>query len=162
MAPIESLASIYTSYTLEQKIHFIFCIMVSCLICCAGCLWCCPLPDVFEASTFLPSLDFHHLHLLRDWEADSALCFLRYKRYFWLCENIQVAVTVSNVQARLLRCFSKFACGVCYFFQVIFCVLSGKRILTWICLIRLALSEPVCQSYLKVCVKDLLAPWAEC
>lgn len=75
MAQIETVAIICTSYTAEQKTHFVFCLTVTCLICCGGCLWCCPLPDTFKASVFLPSLDFHHLHLLRDCEADGALCF---------------------------------------------------------------------------------------
>lgn len=120
-------------YLLHHGAENTLCILphVTCLICCGGCLWCCPLPDTFKASVFLLSLDFHHLHLLRDWEADGALCFQDTNAIVSLSAEIsRAAVTVSNV--RLGQSFRRGVRGVMMHVRF-FCARIGALI----CVIRL-------------------------
>lgn len=84
-----------------------------------------------------------------------------------LCKKIQVAVTVSNVQAELFGCFYIFACGVCYLSSYILCVVREKdpnlRLLDqvsfeWTCVSELF--ESVCQGFTGTLSWMLRVPWS--
>lgn len=155
MAQTESVASICTSYITEQRIYFIFCLRVTRLICDGGCLWCCPLSDVLKTSMFLLTLDFRHMH----WGCWQHSLFPSWKLIV-LFHLLQSFFTLQFLSQMFRHTVVEMLSYVCLF--GIFCALLGNTILSLFGLIRLVLGEPVAEPYLKACVKDLLAPWAEC